>query len=1030
MRFSLSILFLLFLVEAAAQTGQISIPRVEQMPDAPESYQLRDWKSVAIKYDALIFNQSLSGTHLPLVTLKPSGVNFPALQPIQLDTYVGTASETQAEAINIIPAIVGASLMGIDKSDQSGVNWVEKVKDFYNSANGQDVYLNGTNSSSGNDWWYDVMPNIFFYQLYHLYPGTSDFDAQFRTVADRWLEAVYAMGGNTTPWAVPSMNYRGWYLSTMTGNANGVREPEAAGSIAWLLYAAYSATGEKRYLEGSQLCLEYLLSLTSNPSYELQLPYGILTAARLNAETGTSYDMEKMMSWAFDRGPLRGWGAIVGSWDGQDVSGLIGEANDAGNDYAFMMNGYQQAAALAPVARYDKRFARSIAKWILNVSNASRFFYPAFRPADKQDDYAWSQEYDPESVIGYEALKENLNGKALYATGDAKRNGWAATNLALYGSSHVGYLAAVVQPTNVEKILRIDLNSTDFFADNTYSSAMFYNLFESAQQITVNESADPLDVYDAISETFIAKNVDGEFSVSIPPGEVVILTFLPAGTTTSVRDKKLYAGTRVIDHHYGYDFAPPFRIKALAADHPVAESGNEVNIFATVENASGPATFEWFVDDLPYTGSSSSVSWVAPSEVGAFEIKVAVTADGITLKDSLVINVVEIIPKAPEITGLSADENFYLAGSTARVIAEVQDAEAGDLSYEWFVPSGNFVQNDSLITWTTPEEGIYTIRCAVTNAFDLTSESVIAILVKSESAEATDPVAYYPLNSDERDYSGNNHHAVAEGTQRVDDVLGLSNFARRFSSGNDVIAVQNLPALNFRNAVTVSFWIAPGSSGQEAFIISHGSWEERWKVSITPNRKLRWTVKTENGTIDLDSTEPLTLNEFVHVTVVYTGYSMEMYLNGELDSFTGYTGLVMTTAKQITFGQKDYADRQYFYNGILDEVRIYDKALQPDEISLLQTMWTDEVPTSAIQPEISGIRIFPNPSVTGVITIDHAGKNVSGVELFGSDGRAVAFEFENLGSVSVVRPQRYAKGIHLVRVTTDSGSKCVRVLLY
>jgi len=144
-----------------------------------------------------------------------------------------------------------------------------------------------------------------------------------------------------------------------------------------------------------------------SPAYELQLPYGVVTAARMNAEAGTSYDVGKLLGWCFDRGPLRGWGSIVGNWNGQSVSGLIGEANDQGDDYAFVMNGFQQAGALAPLIKYDKRYARAVAKWILNVANASRLFYSAYLPEQSQDDYVWSHANDPESVIAYEALKQN-----------------------------------------------------------------------------------------------------------------------------------------------------------------------------------------------------------------------------------------------------------------------------------------------------------------------------------------------------------------------------------------------------------------------------------------------------------------------------------------------------------------------------------------------------------------------------------------------------------------------------------------------
>ena len=100
-----------------SQTSQLSIPRISQMPDLPSPYSMRDWKQVTIQYDAFIYDPGKTGLYLPLVKLKTSGINFPSLQPILLDTYVGSNSVSQAEAINIIPSLVGATLMGINKSN-------------------------------------------------------------------------------------------------------------------------------------------------------------------------------------------------------------------------------------------------------------------------------------------------------------------------------------------------------------------------------------------------------------------------------------------------------------------------------------------------------------------------------------------------------------------------------------------------------------------------------------------------------------------------------------------------------------------------------------------------------------------------------------------------------------------------------------------------------------------------------------------------------------------------------------------------
>jgi hypothetical protein len=45
--------------------------------------------------------------------------------------------------------------------------------------NGQLVYLNNYSSHSGGDWWYDLMPNVYFHQLRWLFTDAApDFAPQ------------------------------------------------------------------------------------------------------------------------------------------------------------------------------------------------------------------------------------------------------------------------------------------------------------------------------------------------------------------------------------------------------------------------------------------------------------------------------------------------------------------------------------------------------------------------------------------------------------------------------------------------------------------------------------------------------------------------------------------------------------------------------------------------------------------------------------------------------------------------------------
>lgn len=990
--FTISIFFVLFSLTAWAQTGQVTINRVSQMPNLPAPYEMRDWKDVAVKYDQLIYYKT-TGQYFPLIGLQSNGVNYPSLSPITLKTFVGIGMS--AEAINIIPSVVGASLMNIDKSNQAGTNWVLKTKEFFNRNNDQDVYLNNYVTTSGTDWWYDVMPNIFFYQLYSLYPATTDFNTQFTTVADRWLEAVHAMGGSTAPWAVPNMNYRAFNLATMTGLASGVREPEAAGGIGWLLYHAYLETGEKKYLDGAQMSLEFLSGLTSNPSYELQLPYGAFIAAKMNAEQGNSYDVPKILNWCFDRGPLRGWGVIKGQWDGKDVSGLIGEANDGGNDYAFALNGFQQAAALVPLIKYDKRFTRDISKWALNVANASRFFYRPFPTT--QDDLAWSTANDPDAVIAYEALKErdsHNSNRPLNATGDAKRSGWAETNLGLYGSSSVGYLAAVIETTDVSGILALNLNKTDFFLDETYPMRAVYNPHGETKLVTLTLPAGSHNIYNAITEEVILTSVSATAQVSIPAGEAALLVYIPAGSTPVESDGKLIVNNRIIDYNYGYDFTPDLRIKSIATSTTTVQFGDQAVIHLTVDNAGAGATYSWS-DNSGSLGvfTTPAFTWTAPAVEGENVLTVSVTFNSKTVTDSIEFNVVEDIPAAPVITAISSASPWQPMGASVVFTCEATDDDQlpAQLQYEWTVSAGTLsAQTGNQITWQAPAaQGINTITCKVKDNENLTTELSRKLLVKQASVGTSQPFAYYPLDGNANDYAGN-HDGELAGVAAVADARGESGKAFLFDSNADIVSIPGSTDFNFTEAITVSFWVKANSIPEECFIISHGSWEERWKISLTPTHYVRWTVKTNAGVFDLDSSFPVELNKFYHFTAVYTGFSLELYVDGVLNSFMLGSASIALTGKSMTFGRKAVGEPNHYLRGVLDEVRIYDKVLAPNEIETLKDLWNTFV--TGTENNLEQVSVYPNPTDGPLYVRGISADKIQKLEIFDMSGKSIPFE--------------------------------------
>jgi hypothetical protein len=1034
----LCLLHLFILSSLNAQ--QIAIPRIDLMPDKPSPYLMRDWKQVAINYDNYVFNTSASGTYLPLSSINTSsGVNYSDVQNLRMDSYVGQSSHGKiAEAINIIPAVVGASLVGINKTNHLNTNWVTKIKDFFNLKNGQNVYLNGYSSSTGNDWWYELMPNVFFYQLYSLYPDADkDFGSQFTAIADRQLNVLFELGAKLQPWTAPQMNYRAFNLLTGQPNASSVPEPESAGSIAWLLYQAYTKTGDVKYLQGTQLALDFLLEQTSNPSYEIQLPYGIAAAARMNAQLGTNYNIEKLLNWAFSSGAgtLRGWGAIVGTWNGYDVDGLIGEANDGGNGYAFSMNGFQHAAALAPVVKYDKRFAKALGKWILNVANASRLFYGNGLPADNQQvaSNTWIKQYDPAFCIPFEAIKQNWLGKIPFAMGDAVKGGWASTDLSLYSGSSVGYMASIIAKTNVEGVLQIDLNKTDFRGENTYPVYLYYNPYTTTQYIQISlPSARSFDLYDAISETNVASNVVGNTSFSISPNGTRMIVLIPSGKTITNNGRIRKADDGVVDFHYGYDYTNALRIKAFTSDTTKVVSPSTVTFNCLVENYNSATTYKWFQNgNLLAITNEGSFRWNAPSSDGVYAFKCQVTSGGQTVTsgdiDITVIPEGQVSPSISNFTVSSSEP--YNISTGVNLGASISPQTANIL---WQCSGGEMQNADTPTpTWISPgQPGIYTVSVTATNSMGTQTLSK-NMLVKDLNTTTTSylPVAYYPFNGSTTNLAQNGLDAVNHNATLTTDKNGWADNAYNFASSSQYIAIPNAAALNFTGQLSVSLWMKPDYlASYEQFIISHGSYEERYKMSITPDKKVRWTLKTSQGVADVDDNTVLQAGQFAHFTGLYTGYSLELYRDGVFVAYKPLSGAIGVSTKSITLSRKDESETNYNFRGTIDEVRIYDYGLPSGFIQTLPSLWQL---TSGIveKSDRSRLDISPNPFS------DHFSLSIEGnnepliVEIFNLQGQKVWSNSEVQNGEPISTESLKVRGVYLLNVLTKSGHSYTGKLL-
>ncbi|MFC4209654.1 hypothetical protein ACFOWA_00585 [Pedobacter lithocola] len=561
----LPIAFMFVCILTQAQVKQLKLNRVEAMAGLPQPLQIIDWKLMAQNFDKTVYDFNAKGKYWPLVWLDSTNKNFP--QPVMgIYTAIGDVRQGPQnnkgmfhEALANMGSVLGATLIGIDKSKQGNMNYVAMLKNYFNSDTKWNIMMNNTapevallGGGYGRDWWYDVYPNVLFYAICEQYPNEKDFDWIAKSIAEKFCKADSILNGN--------YNYSYFDYAQMKPMKNQIcAQQDAAAGHAWVLYAAYKKFGDDRYLRGAISAMTALEANKINPTYELLMPFGAYLAARMNVEQGTNFDVEKLLGWTFDGTAVcrEGWGVLTGNWNGYDISGVVGSNIDHGG-YGFLMNTFDAAWPLVPLVRYKPAYANAIGKWVLNAVNASRFFYPQYMPANRQTIPQFASV--TKGVIAYEGFAKTSTFDTLYqdrigpvAQGDGPK--WVpgknpeVSQFSVYGSGHVGIFGAIVAKTNVNGILKLDVLATDFYRSKAYPTYLIYNPYLEDKNIIYKIKGNKkVDLYDAVEQKFVARNVTTTTKIKIGKRNSVLIVETPSNSKITKSNKDVLANGVIIDY--------------------------------------------------------------------------------------------------------------------------------------------------------------------------------------------------------------------------------------------------------------------------------------------------------------------------------------------------------------------------------------------------------------------------------------------------------------------------------------------------
>lgn len=200
------------------------------------------------------------------------------------------------------------------------------------------------------------------------------------------------------------------------------------------------------------------------------------------------------------------------------------------------------------------------------------------------------------------------------------------------------------------------------------------------------------------------------------------------------------------------------------------------------------------------------------------------------------------------------------------------------------------------------------------------------------------PVAYYAL--DEMAWNGSVGEVVDSSGNGLNGTAlnGLNSTPAKVCNGgnfdgtNGPVEIADNALLDLANQLTVSVWIQPNvlpGSG----LMSILSKDVNYEFHINPSREIYWWWIDNNGNTRTLTTSGanITAGNWYHVAITYRSGQQTIYVNGAPLATASFTGALRNFNGPLQIGgDQNFAGREF--NGLIDEVRIYEKALTRTDI--------------------------------------------------------------------------------------------------
>ena len=210
------------------------------------------------------------------------------------------------------------------------------------------------------------------------------------------------------------------------------------------------------------------------------------------------------------------------------------------------------------------------------------------------------------------------------------------------------------------------------------------------------------------------------------------------------------------------------------------------------------------------------------------------------------------------------------------------------------------------------------------------------------------------------DSSGNANTGTITGATWTSGRFGS---ALSFNGVDNLVTVADSGSLDLTTSLTLAAWVYPtASTGVRDIIIKEGANVDVYNLYARNGFGLPESNVLVGGTNVVAQGSALAINTWTYVVGTYDGTSLNLYLDGALAASQPLSGPIAVSTGALRIGGNGIWGEHF--QGRIDEVRIYDRALSAAEIQFDMT-----VPVSQSAPDLTPPKVTALTPVNGATTV-------------------------------------------------------------